>query len=81
MDTKNILFVCGGAFVGLEHQVAQRLTSSSIGFGNPVRYLPRSPCSLLFGKEQDQSIRIRASPWQLARSLTEPLLQMHRWAL
>ena len=37
VDTKNILFLCGGAFVGLENQVAQRLTSSSIGFGNPVR--------------------------------------------
>ena len=38
VDTKNILFLCGGAFVGLENQVAQRLTSSSIGFGNPIRY-------------------------------------------
>lgn len=37
VDTKNILFICGGAFVGLENQVSQRLTSSSIGFGNPVR--------------------------------------------
>lgn len=38
IDTKNILFICGGAFVGLEDQVAHRLSTSSIGFGNPVRY-------------------------------------------
>jgi ATP-dependent Clp protease ATP-binding subunit ClpX len=37
IDTKNILFLCGGAFVGLENQIAQRLTASSIGFGNPIR--------------------------------------------
>lgn len=37
MDTTNILFVCGGAFVGLDRQVAERMSGSSIGFGNPVR--------------------------------------------
>lgn len=37
IDTTNILFVCGGAFVDLDRQVAERLASSSIGFGNPVR--------------------------------------------
>lgn len=37
IDTTNILFVCGGAFVDLDRQVAERIASSSIGFGNPVR--------------------------------------------
>ncbi|KAL4443816.1 hypothetical protein ABPG75_011553 [Micractinium tetrahymenae] len=37
IDTTNILFICGGAFVDLDRQVAERLASSSIGFGNPVR--------------------------------------------
>lgn len=37
IDTTNILFVCGGAFVGLDAQISERLSSSSIGFGNPVR--------------------------------------------
>ena len=31
-DTKNVLFVCGGAFVGLEDIVAQRLGRRKIGF-------------------------------------------------
>src|SRR5574344_1809523 len=33
IDTTNILFICGGAFVGLEKIIEQRLESSSIGFG------------------------------------------------
>lgn len=37
MDTKNILFICGGAFVGLEKTISERLQDSSIGFGVPVR--------------------------------------------
>ncbi|KAF3439311.1 hypothetical protein FNV43_RR17587 [Rhamnella rubrinervis] len=37
MDTKNILFICGGAFVGLEKTISERRQDSSIGFGAPVR--------------------------------------------
>ncbi|KAK9906695.1 hypothetical protein WJX75_006331 [Coccomyxa subellipsoidea] len=37
VDTKDILFICGGAFIGLDRQVAERTAMSSIGFGNPVR--------------------------------------------
>ncbi len=33
IDTRNILFICGGAFVGLEDIIAKRLGSRSIGFG------------------------------------------------
>jgi ATP-dependent Clp protease ATP-binding subunit ClpX len=33
MDTTNILFICGGTFVGLEDIVAKRLGKRSIGFG------------------------------------------------
>ena len=32
VDTKNILFICGGAFNGLEEQIKKRLSKSSIGF-------------------------------------------------
>lgn len=38
VDTKDILFICGGAFIDLDRQVAERKAMSSIGFGNPVRY-------------------------------------------
>ena len=33
IDTTNILFICGGAFVGLDKIIEQRLSTSSIGFG------------------------------------------------
>ena len=32
LDTKNILFICGGTFVGLEEIIAQRLGRRAIGF-------------------------------------------------
>ncbi|GMF24523.1 unnamed protein product [Phytophthora fragariaefolia] len=33
IDTTNILFICGGAFAGLEKQITRRTSRSSIGFG------------------------------------------------
>ena len=33
IDTTNILFICGGAFDGLERIIESRLETSSIGFG------------------------------------------------
>jgi ATP-dependent Clp protease ATP-binding subunit ClpX len=33
MDTSNILFICGGAFVGLEDIIRHRIGKSNIGFG------------------------------------------------
>ncbi len=37
VDTTNILFICGGAFAGLEKIISQRDKGSSIGFGADVR--------------------------------------------
>jgi len=37
VDTTNILFVCGGAFSGLDRIIAQRGKGSSIGFGADVK--------------------------------------------
>jgi len=36
IDTKNVLFICGGAFGGLEEVVRQRIGKRSIGFGGDV---------------------------------------------
>lgn len=33
VNTKNILFVCGGAFDGIEKKIAKRLNTSVVGFG------------------------------------------------
>jgi ATP-dependent Clp protease ATP-binding subunit ClpX len=37
VDTTNILFICGGAFAGLEKVIAMRRQGTSIGFGAEVR--------------------------------------------
>ena len=37
VDTTNILFVCGGAFSGLDKIISQRSKGTSIGFGAEVR--------------------------------------------
>ena len=37
VDTTNILFICGGAFSGLEKIISQRFKGSAIGFGADVR--------------------------------------------
>ena len=34
IDTKNILFVCGGAFDGIEKHIERRMNTSSIGYRN-----------------------------------------------
>ena len=33
VNTQNILFICGGAFEGIERKIAQRLNTQVIGFG------------------------------------------------
>lgn len=33
VNTKNILFICGGAFDGIERKIAQRLNTTAVGFG------------------------------------------------
>ncbi len=37
MDTTNILFICGGAFVGLDKLIEQRVGKRSLGFGAEVK--------------------------------------------
>lgn len=36
IDTKNILFICGGAFDGLEQVIARRVNKKVIGFGGSI---------------------------------------------
>ncbi|MDE2086973.1 MAG: ATP-dependent Clp protease ATP-binding subunit ClpX [Xanthomonadaceae bacterium] len=42
VDTKNILFICGGAFAGLEKVIQQRSETTGIGFGAEVRSKERT---------------------------------------
>ena len=38
VDTKNILFICGGAFDGIERKIAQRLNTQVVGFGTDSKF-------------------------------------------
>jgi ATP-dependent Clp protease ATP-binding subunit ClpX len=37
IDTTNILFLCGGAFVGLEEIIGRRINEKNLGFGAEIR--------------------------------------------
>jgi ATP-dependent Clp protease ATP-binding subunit ClpX len=37
INTTNILFICGGAFVGLEDVIAQRIGNKTVGFGGEIK--------------------------------------------
>ncbi len=37
VDTKNILFICGGAFDGIDKKISQRLNTQIIGYGGDAR--------------------------------------------
>ena len=41
IDTKNILFICGGAFGGLEKSIEQRIGKKSMGFVQQGEIMPR----------------------------------------
>ena len=58
IDTTNILFICGGAFVGLDRIVSSRTDDSSLGFGGKVR---------LNGAEADYSILDEVKPQDLTK--------------
>ena len=45
VDTTNILFICGGAFINLEDIIKRRVGSQTIGFGANIR-----------GKNQEQNV-------------------------
>ncbi|GAB9474457.1 Atp-dependent clp protease, atp-binding subunit clpx, partial [Globisporangium polare] len=59
IDTTNILFICGGAFAGLERLVTRRTSRSSIGFGAQM------PNTRLQDAEQIGSLMTRAEPEDL----------------
>jgi len=47
INTKNILFICGGAFDGLEEIIEKRLGGSAIGFNGEVKKSGRAKTELL----------------------------------
>jgi ATP-dependent Clp protease ATP-binding subunit ClpX len=63
VDTTNILFICGGAFSGLEKIISARGRGSSIGFGADVRAADeRKPGEILGGVEPEDLLKFGLIP-------------------
>jgi ATP-dependent Clp protease ATP-binding subunit ClpX len=56
VDTTNILFICGGTFVGLEDIIAHRLGKKSIGFRQTVPLERSERCSNYLSKVTSEDI-------------------------
>ena len=48
IDTTNILFICGGAFAGLEETIETRLGGAGVGFGADIRSAQEKDLGTLF---------------------------------
>ena len=58
VNTKKVLFICGGTFIGLEKAIKDRLGKQSIGFGSPLQ--PKSETKI-------HEILAQATPKDLIR--------------
>lgn len=56
VDTTNILFICGGAFAGLEKVIENRTEASGIGFGAAVRSKKQRDLSELFSEIEPEDL-------------------------
>ena len=56
IDTTNILFICGGAFAGLDTIVESRVGRKGVGFGADVRPLEEKNLGELYGKVQPEDL-------------------------
>ena len=53
VNTQNILFICGGAFEGIERRIAQRLNTQVIGFGSTQKQVVDKKNLLKYVDAQD----------------------------
>ncbi len=50
VDTTNILFICGGAFAGLDKIIESRIGNKGVGFGADIRRANQKDMGLILGK-------------------------------
>lgn len=69
VNTENILFICGGAFVGLEHIVRRRLGASTMGFAphSPLEETSDLSASILAQVQPEDLIRFGLIPEFIGR--------------
>ena len=76
IDTRNILFICGGAFVGLEKIVEQRIGKKSMGFIKPGESQPKEKrtSDVLKHLEPDDLVKFGMIPEFIGRLPIEAVL-------
>jgi ATP-dependent Clp protease ATP-binding subunit ClpX len=63
VDTTNVLFICGGAFVGLEDLIRRRIGGKNLGFGADVKgSADRSTSSLLAEVQPEDLLKFGMIP-------------------
>lgn len=67
IDTRNILFICGGAFIDLDKIVARRLGKKIIGFKSDVVGLKKSTSELLAQVEYEDLLKFGLIPEIIGR--------------
>ena len=69
IDTSNILFICGGAFVGLDKSVEQRIGKKSMGFIQPGENQPKEKraADVLQHMEPDDLVKFGMIPEFIGR--------------
>jgi ATP-dependent Clp protease ATP-binding subunit ClpX len=67
VDTTNILFICGGAFVGLDKIIEARTAKSSIGFGASISEKSEKSAELMKMLEVEDFIRFGIIPEFIGR--------------
>ena len=56
MDTSNILFICGGAFDGLDKIIESRTEKSGLGFGAPIESKKKRDVGKIFSQVQPHDL-------------------------
>jgi ATP-dependent Clp protease ATP-binding subunit ClpX len=56
IDTTNMLFICGGAFAGLEEIIRKRVGKNSVGFGAEVRSLDKRSDTEIFAEVMPEDL-------------------------
>src|SRR5450830_38690 len=56
IDTTNILFICGGAFAGIEKVIENRTEASGIGFGASVKSKKQRSLTEMFGEVEPEDL-------------------------
>lgn len=62
IDTTNILFICGGAFVGLDKIIDKRKDTSSLGFGSDIKKAEENYSSLIADLRPDDLVKFGLIP-------------------